>query len=207
MWLLTLMIGCHGLVAPGGDDLEETDDPVADSGTPTVEDVLAALPACVPGAADGRLDLGAGCAGDVCVGMYASDVEAALGAGNCAATDGYPGFVSCYWEAGVTITFADRDLDCVLNADARNDGMYVYYPFVGGTAEGLASGASMSCFVDQLGEPDRVEFASGPNGYQPASLFWTDWGFGAFDEYTVDNYGQDGVSDYLYVAGAPDWQP
>lgn len=207
MLLLALMTGCSGPGLVDDGDVVDTVDPSVIDEEPTVDDVLAALPACVPGATDGLLDLGPGCAGDVCVGMYAADVEAALGAGECAGTDGYPGFVSCYWAAGVTITFKDRDLDGVLDADARNEGMYVYAPFAGGTAEGLASGASMSCFVDALGAPDRVEFASGPAGFQPASLYWSDWGFGAFDEYTVNDYGQDGLSDYLYVAGAPDWRP
>ena len=207
MFLLALMTGCSQPQDVDDDPVDTVDTSVIDEEPPTLEDLLAALPACVPGATDGRLELGPGCAGDVCVGMYASDVEAALGAGECAGSDGYPGFVSCYWAAGVTITFQDDDLDGVLDADARNEGMYVYAPFSGGTTEGLASGASMSCFVDELGAPDRVEFANGPAGFQPASLYWVDWGFGAFDEYTVNSYGQDGISDYLYVAGAPDWRP
>lgn len=202
MLLLALMAGCVGNVIVD-DPVEEPVDTDVTADPPSVEDLLAALPTCVPREADGRLDLVTGCADEVCVGMTAGAIQDAFGEGECAGAPGYPGFVSCYWRAGLTITFADRDLDGVLDEDAVNEGMYVYAPYAGGTTAGLGSGASMSCFVDELGEPDRVEFASGPNGYQPASLYWVDWGFGVFDEYTVDDYGQDGVSDYLYIAGQP----
>jgi hypothetical protein len=204
MWLLAFMVACSGgQLVEDTEVIEDTEEPVVEP--PTVEGVLDTLPACEPGADDGTLALGPGCAGDVCVGMYAADVEAVLGAGNC---DGsYPGYVSCWWESGYSISYRDLDFDGELDPDARNEGMYVYYPFAGGTVEGLASGVSMSCFVDVLGLPDSVEFSAGPDGFRPSSLFWYGWGFGVFDQYTINDYGQDGFSDYLYIAGDPDWEP
>lgn len=189
--LLLLLLAC----GPAADTGAENSPPAGDA---TLEDVLAGLPACEPGSADGRLDLWTQCADGACPGSGYDTIVAALGEEpNCYSYgftyDGSTfGYLSCDWSSGIGASFPDDDLDGV--ADDVSSYIDLGLPWDGGTTDGLALGIPMSCFYAALGEPDAVSFSlSATNEYLVDELSYLE----SASPLTVDDSLDNETGDYL----------
>jgi hypothetical protein len=170
---------------------------------PTVDDVLATLPACAPVIGDGRIDLGAGCAAGACVGATYAEVSAALGAPGHCDTDAseYAGVttsqVYCAWDIRVGVYFADDDRDGVADARAVANGIYAFSGFEGATIDGLGFDAGLGCFLDVLGAPDGVSLVRSGADWSVSAAWWTEAGLS-----WVDGAEPDGRASRLLLTGA-----
>jgi len=148
----------------------------------TVEGVIDALPACVPLATDGRVDVAAGCADDGCVGMTAVELEQAWGSATCSRQSSAPTSLRCVWPSGVWARFDDHDDDGVPDDGSSARPLLLEPPYDGATADGLGVGASLSCFVDALGYPDAVRLSNvDDTGWRFRSMAWSSDGVELFD--------------------------
>jgi hypothetical protein len=162
-----------------------------------VDLAFAALPECHPLDPDDRLDLRDRCLDGVCVGAEFQSADDALGdAWYC---DYYSdGWVDCRWEGlGVRIvTPGDIDAPDPSGAMWRVEMMPAYD---GADEDGLGIGISVACWVDLLGEPDRIEFAEDGSDWKIDNLWWesgiTVWDY--VDE--SDGEGGDGLVDWVYL--------
>jgi hypothetical protein len=199
---------------PVGTDTDDTgtaggDDTAADTEDPaTVSDVLGALPACELGSTDGTLDLNAGCADGACAGMTYLEIVDALGEeGECERFSFESGSYSssvadCSWNDGVSASFDDLDEDGIPDDGAITYDIGVASPFAGGTDDGLGVGASFSCFVAALGDPDDVTFDLVDKDWVVSSASWNLQGLRAYDYYgDRGSYDPDGYVDILYLEG------
>lgn len=222
MLTMALLLGCGNEVADCRVGFEAEDDglcyELADTdldtdaeepADPTVEDLLAALPACDPGATDGRIDVQSGCADGACAGMTLPEVEDALGEeGYCQSIavdfDSFAyAYVSCSWSVGIGASFDDDDGDGLADPTAETFAIYVDLPYEGGTADGLGLGANAACFVDALGAPGSVRFALDGGEWLATSLSWSE--IGVYDDYVNKNgdFGPDGRIDGITLYGSP----
>ena len=210
--LLLLLAGCtvQGIAIDETGDTVDVEDPVDtdvdDEEDEDVEGVLDQLGDCEKVEANGRIDIERGCADGGCVGMTFDALVGALGRGECQTYESYPGWVGCWWDVGISTSFLDEDYDGLPDREDRNDGLYVYTPYPGSTEDGLGVGASMSCFVEDLGYPDSAQFQSSDEGFLPNVFYWEQLGLYVYDEYVGNTaYGQDGTVDYLFLQGDPDY--
>ncbi len=160
-----------------------------------VDAALAAMPACEPGADDGRFDVEGACADGACIGSTWAEAKDALGRPGCAyVVDG----AYCSWNDGLVMAFADADADGTPDDGARAFLLAVNPPWDGGTDDGLALDASLRCFVDALGTPDAVSFGATEDGWVVRTLAWDDRFLNVYDFQDADGAGgPDGLPDFL----------
>lgn len=201
--MLLLLLAC----GPAADTGPEDNTPAEGA---TLEDVLADLPACEPGSADGRLDLWTQCADGACPGASYDALVATLGEepdcfGYGITYDGTTfGYLTCDWSSGIRASFPDDDLDWV--ADDVSSYLDVGLPWDGGTTDGLALGIPMSCFYAALGEPDAVSFSlSSTNEYLVDELSYLNSESPLAVDDSIDNetgdYVPDGFVDGITLFG------
>ncbi len=168
-----------------GDGTTEADgvctaDPVDDPAPPTLDDVLAELPACTSTTGNGQIDLTTSCAGGVCAGMSYSEIVDVLGEGTC---EGYGTFWFCDWSVGITALVSGdelapfpEDVPYSIDLDER---------YKGTTSDGLGVGFQFACFLDALPKPDAVYFTLIGARFAPDDLSW----FGAPNFSVEDRVG------------------
>ena len=189
MWFF-LLLACVGDEADSGED---------DAPLPTLDPLLDGLSRCEPGAADGRLDLDAGCAEGVCMGMSAEEVAGALGTPTCVdlAFDAV-----CTHGGGITVAYADDDGDALPDEGAHAYVLALTAPWDGGTSGGLACDATMRCFPEQLGTPDVVAWQR-TEAWQPSAMVWNAWFLTVEDRGDAEGGGEaDGHPETLTLANA-----
>lgn len=144
--------------------------------------------ACSPGATDGALDILAGCADDVCVGMSLTEVEAAWGAAAACDED------DCQWSSGLEVQLDGAEVvELVVRA-----------PWTGGTTDGLGPGATMGCFLEAYGQPDHIDAWRDDGGsLELWAASWFTHGVLVFDEDALLGDGDQRV-DTLFIEGAGD---
>lgn len=79
-------------------------------------------------------------------------------------------------------------------------------PWDGGTTTGLGLGATMSCFVEQLGDPDQVEFERDYAGdwwmtygaWSSGDYYLTVWDW---EENSSSAFRPDGLADHIGLYG------
>jgi hypothetical protein len=193
----------------GGQDLGVVGDTDADADTgngtedfaPSAEDVMETLEDCLAGFTDGRIDVAEGCADGACSGMSYDQVNAALGdAGSCDAI--FAGFLSCDWPNGISSYFDDYDGDERPDDGATAYGIHLRDPYDGGTSDGISIGASMVCFFDVYGAPDRADFTWIGEEWWVTSVEYTSLGLYADDWWSKDGYEPDGYCDAISLYGS-----
>lgn len=157
-----------------GTCLAETAEPFG--GGSTVEELLDALPPCVPMAAGDRVDVDAGCVDGACASMTYAEIEAALGESASCIGEYDEAFLAkeleCRWPRGIVTEFYDLDDDGVPDADLIAYGVYLEPPYDGTTPEGLGLDASFRCFLDAYGAPDTVGLVHDGEHWWPGSFGW-----------------------------------
>ncbi len=147
--MLVLALLAAALASPPSDAAIEQDLGLS------VADLVAALPACRLGPGDGGLDLEAGCADGICVGIPVADAIAGFEA-SCKAV-GFaadsPG-VPCESDDGVS--FWDSRLSTQRRSERLRQ-LYLRTGYDSTTATGLGLGVSLACFLAELGTPDDIE--------------------------------------------------
>lgn len=166
---------------------------------PTAEDTLTAgWPECRPVEGEGELDLVAGCASGVCIGMQYADAVEAAGEPECE-LDG-DGWDFCYWSNGVGSYLYDTDEDGTPDADFEIYELILYLDYRGLTSDGLGLDTSLACWRDVLGEPDSMSIDNVSGDWAPRSLYYRAYYLTVWD-YLDENLdvGHDGYADYLYL--------
>lgn len=191
----SMLIGC-------GKDEEA--DIIIEGADASIDGVLGDLPTCEPASPDGRLDLVGGCAMGACVGMTYDEVVAAVGEdGACEPATDAPDAVLCTWDAVLEIAFDDLDRDMNPDKGDLAAAVTVHSGFEGGTAEGLGIGASSSCFLDQLGEPDLATWQLIYDRYVLVEATWIGWGLTLVDDDgPPGEIDPDGIVDLVVLEGA-----
>lgn len=184
------------------------DAPAPDTEPPTVEDLLAALPACEPTVADGTVDLYAACADGICTGMSYDQVVAVAGEpDDCYSFwytfDAYTGgSLNCEW-AGVDADFDDLDQDGAADVGSATYGVSLTDTHEGGTDTGVGIGANFGCLVDELGDPTDVRFAAVGKDWLVSGMNWDEHGVYAYDNYDArGDYEPDGRIDSMNLYGS-----
>ena len=153
-------------------------------------EALSGLSPCVPAEGEVQLDLQAGCAGDACVG---ADAQALLDAHPDAECRSEGGLLSCdIGEVRASVVDADWNGEPDDGAVVRS--LQVLAPGKR-TDDGLGVGASMSCFLDVLPEPDLVAATQQDGEWVLRELYWSEGvRVGNYMLYTRD------------LAGSGDWK-
>lgn len=155
-------------------DLDTDTDTDTSSLDPAVLAVLAGLPPCEDGPADGRIDLVGRCIDSACVGMGGSLVVGVLGPPVGCAPVG-TGVLACAWNGGVSAVFLDDGNGTPGPGDVAVE-LTAELPFDGGTVGGLGVGSDTRCWIDQLGTPWEAALeAAGPETWA-VELGWSDGG-------------------------------
>lgn len=167
-------------------------------GDATVQDLVNALPACVPAAPGAGLDTRRHCADGACVGATAAEISEALGESPTCAPYLEPQYqetyADCTWPSGVSETFEDFDADGVPDAGAVANLLVLEAPYAGRTADGLGLDAGLRCFVDAWGNPTGATLVHDGVSWVLASLAWSDVGA---------SVGQDSAEGP--IDGTPSW--
>jgi hypothetical protein len=168
------------------------------------EEALDDLPACEPLAANSRLDLEGGCVDGACAYAPIEPFEAAFGPGACVTASWSAYWVYCYWSNGVDGLFPDGDLNLVPDPGAAGDRVEVKPPYDGTTEGGLGLEGDTSCFVETLGDPERVVLVDVSGVLTPDELWWPEAGVRIYDE-TAEAGGSypDTRPDRLVLYGPP----
>ncbi len=138
--------------------------PAAD-GELTEADLLAMLPPCERVATDGAIDLDGSCLSGACLGMTYGEIKAVLGEPDNLS-------VWAFWEEGIIIEFVDPIDE--LTDESRSNAVSANSDYAGGTSTGLGIGATMSCFVEDLGTPDVATFYDVGFGLRLLQAQWVD---------------------------------
>jgi len=181
-------------------DSEDTGTPPAPEGSP-LEEMLDALPPCESTTGDGELDLANLCAGPLCVDMTYAELYAADAEEPDCDFDADDDFVCTWGSLGLEVWFWDENDDEVIESDQFPTGMYAYEGFDGSTQGGVRVGASVACFIDDLGNPLELTL------FDYGGEFWVYYyAFNDYDVYAVDAYdgfafGGDGYADAIWLNG------
>lgn len=168
----------------------------------TLDDVLDDLEPCAPISGDGSLDLEGHCVDGLCVGDSVSDAFATFGTPDATSlyTITYEGYVFTYvshlWANGISASYDDEDADGVLNPGDRVISLTVELPYSGGTMDGLGLGANIACFLDEIGDPDQVEFWPTGDAYRVSYVWWSRADLSIGDT-SLNGTGEFGISDGL----------
>jgi len=170
--------------------------------TVDLDAAVANLPACEIRASPFLIDLDSGCALGMCPGDLFEESVATFGSGYTCFTAN--GDAYCGWEeVGVEGRWDDDDEDGQPDPKAFNQRVHLTRDAVVATSEGLGTDASMSCFIDTLGHPDRMTVIDTVDGLAIEFMDYDDAGMLVYD--TVDRndiFGPDGFVDDLFLYGA-----
>lgn len=172
----------------------------------TMESLLDAMEPCdAPETGDGRLDLDAGCADDVCAGGFVGTINAAMGE-EARCIQPYPGvaeYLECTWSNGAVGGVYDLDGDGVPGEDALVLLVIVEDDFDGTTADGFGIGDRVSCLVDSLGAPDELSFVQTKQGWFATTADWYASGVSMADGLSASEE-PDGTFDRITLTPAED---
>lgn len=163
-------------------------------------DLRAGWPACDVTSGEGTLDV-AGCALGVCGGETYVDAVASLGEADDLDATVDLGYVYATWLEGVATWYPDVDVDGEIDEGGLATWVTVYPSSIASSEDGLGPGVAMSCFVDQLGEPDVIDLSFRFDDWEIISLEWYDidvkvWDF--INGREVDR--SDGDADFIYLS-------
>jgi hypothetical protein len=155
------------------------------------EELLALLPPCEPADGPVNIDIAAGCAGGACLDMTYAEVTGVLG--DPAECD----WNGCTWDIGLVLEFEseeDQPLaeDPVTSVDVEDE-------FDGATEDGLGPGASLSCFLEALGEVSSIFVLGRDGGLVIWSLNFSDpMDVAVFDDEALIG-SPDGLANNFYM--------
>jgi hypothetical protein len=166
---------------------------------------LAALPPCESTDPDGAIDLAPGCADGACVGMTVDEMASVLGSEpSCQVASWSDQKQLCLWDMGIEGLFEDEDEDGQPDAESVTERIHLLPPYAGQTPQGSGVAVQVSCFIEDLGKPEYIEFEDEGGTLMLTDLIYTRYGLNAYDwgsDSTTD--GADGRIDNLYLYGEP----
>lgn len=172
---------------------------------PQLDDAVAALPDCEPvdGSDDLPIDIARGCASGVCAGDTFDDMVAALGPIDCVTTTFDNQQVYCTWpELGIDALFVDDDRNSIPDPTRRTDRIRLFPPHAGATVDGVGIGANIRCFIDSLGNPERMNLVDVAGQLTIRDLLYDSFGLLAFDQgFDDDSSLPNGYVDNMYLYG------
>lgn len=171
---------------------------------PSLRDALEALPACEPAGPGPAIDVARGCANAACAGdLYADMVEALGDQVTCATAAQDVRLVYCTWEElGIDGLFRDEDQNRVPDAQARTDRIHLFVGHLGALPGGGGIASNLSCFVDELGVPSRMNTVDVAGHLLIRELIYDELGLFAYDLGDDDESGlPNGYVDNIYLYG------
>ena len=166
----------------------------------TVEAALDALPDCEPALGDGRLDLGRGCADEVCVRTSVSEISRAMDEVPECEPDSGTSLLRCRWSNGVAGLFPDIYGNGQVYPGAEAYWLEIGPAFDGTTEQGIGVGQGFRCFTEALGRPDRATLGGGPAELTLHEMSWHRAKLTAGDD-SPEEPDLDGIISELTISG------
>ncbi|MEO0602253.1 MAG: hypothetical protein AAF211_12500 [Myxococcota bacterium] len=171
---------------------------------PTVADALENLPACMAREPGDAIDFGAGCVDARCADDRFDAFVVSFGEPSACPTIDTLGqqYECAFGEGRFAVFVSDAGLERP-DPEARAAYLRIRGAFEGADPDGLGVGVAPSCFVDELGLPDTVEFERASGVLTVSELRWDVTGPGAAlvirDVENGGGGGPDGEIDNLFL--------